>query len=175
MAQNNSEQMNQGTTVPDWSREIRYPDIPSRHVTVTNIPAETNPNHVTYQDIRGDSLNSTPRLGGTLDMRNPLGQEAMQNPMSNAEAYQGSLRSLLSRNLGYYVVAIFQVGTQSTVSVPGILFTVGNDYIILYQPNKDRYVMGDLYALKFVEFHETQSVPRLDVEQQLEATEQMRG
>ena len=47
------------------------------------------------------------------------------------------------------MVAIFQVGTQSTVSVPGILFTVGNDYIILYQPNKDRYVMGDLYALKF--------------------------
>ena len=76
MAQNNSNPMNQGTTIPDWSREIRYPDVPSRHVTVTNIPAETNPNHVTYQEIRGDSLNSTPRMGGTLDMRNPLGQEA---------------------------------------------------------------------------------------------------
>ena len=98
----------------------------------------------------------------------------MENPLSNAEVYQGSLKSLLSRNLGYYIVAIFQVGTQSTVSVPGILFTVGNDYIILYQPNEDRYVMGDLYALKFVEFHETQSVPRLDVAQQMEEIEQLR-
>ena len=173
MAQNSANLTNQGMAVPDWRQEIRYPDVPVRQVNITTTPATSNANHVTYQDIRGDSLNSM-RRQGSLDMQNPLSQEAMENPLSNAEVYQGSLKSLLSRNLGYYIVAIFQVGTQSTVSVPGILFTVGNDYIILYQPNEDRYVMGDLYALKFVEFHESQSVPRLDVAQQMEEIEQLR-
>lgn len=165
MAQNNTNMTNPGKTAPDWGREVRYPDVPMRNLTVTTVAADPNANHVTYQDIRGDSLNSRTQQG-TLDMENPLSQEVMQNPMSNAEVYQGSLKSLLSRNLGYYVVAIFQVGTQGTVSVPGILHTVGNDYIVLYQPAEDRYVMGDLYALKFVEFHETQSIPRWDVIQQ---------
>ena len=173
MAQNSTGMVNQGTASPDWSREIRYPDIPVRQVAVATVPVGTNSNHVTYQDIRGDSLNSL-RHQGTLDMQNPLSQEAMESPMSSSEVYQGSLRNLLARNLGYYVVAIFQVGTQSTVSVPGILFSIGNDYIVIYQPEEDRYVMGDLYALKFVEFHESQSVPRLDVAQQLEQIEQLR-
>ena len=174
MAQNSTSMSYPEAAVPDWSREVRYPDIPVRQVTVTAVPTGTNnSNHVTYQEIRGDSLNSL-RRQGSLDLRNPLSQEEMENPMSNSEVYQGSLKSLLARNLGYYVVAIFQVGTQGTVSIPGILFTVGNDYIILYQPAEDRYVMGDLYVLKFVEFHESQSVPRLDVAQQLEQIEQLR-
>ena len=164
MAQTNANLMNQNMSAPDWTREVRYPDVPSRHLTVTTVPADPAANHVTYQEIRGDSLNSVERQG-SLDLQNPLSQEAMGSPMSSAEVYQGSLKNLLSRNLGYYVVAIFQVGTQGTVSVPGILYTVGNDYIILYQPAENRYVMGDLYALKFVEFHETQSVPRWDVSQ----------
>ena len=173
MAENSTNRMDQEAAFPDWSQEVRYPDVPARQTAAAAAPARTNPNHVTYQEIRGDSAESI-RQQGTLDMQNPLSREAMENPLSNAEVYQGSLRSLLSRNLGYYVVAIFQVGTQSTVSVPGILFTVGNDYIIIYQPAEDRYVMGDLYALKFVEFHESQSVPRLDVAQQLEQIEQLR-
>ena len=165
MAQSNADQMHQNRDIPDWTREIRYPDVPPRHLTVTTVSADPGTNHVTYQEIRGDSASRTTQQGGALDMKNPLSQEAMESPMSNAEVYQGSLKNLLSRNLGYYVVAIFQVGTQGTVSVPGILYTVGNDYIILYQPAEDRYVMGDLYALKFVEFHETQSIPRWDVSQ----------
>ena len=164
MAQVNASMSAPGAGATDWTREVRYPDVPVRHLTVTTVPAGAGANHVTYQEIRGDSLNSTDRQGA-LDLQNPLSQEAMESPMSNAEVYQGSLKNLLSRNLGYYVVAIFQVGTQGTVSVPGILYTVGNDYIILYQPAENRYVMGDLYALKFVEFHETQSIPRWDVSQ----------
>lgn len=90
---------------------------------------------------------------GGLDMTNPLSPEATENPMTNAEAYQGSIKSLLSRNLGSFVVATFLVGTQGSVVWQGILHTVGNDYIVLYQPDRDRYVSGDLYSLKFVEFH----------------------
>ncbi len=88
-----------------------------------------------------------------LDMTNPLSPDATENPMTNAEAYQGSIKSLLSRNLGSFVVATFLVGAQESVVWQGILHTVGNDYIVLYQPDRDRYVSGDIYSLKFVEFH----------------------
>ena len=68
-----------------------------------------------------------------------------------------SLKGLLMRNIGFYIVAGFLVGTQSPVSWEGILYSVGNDYIVIYQPDVDRYITGDLYSLKFVEFHNTQS------------------
>ena len=64
---------------------------------------------------------------------------------------------LLARNLGYYVVASFLMGTQQAVQWEGILASVGNDYLIIYQPDQNRFVSGDIYSLKFVEFHEDQS------------------
>lgn len=90
---------------------------------------------------------------GGLDMTNPLSPEATENPMTNAEAFQGSIKSLLMRNLGSFVVATFLIGSQGSVVWQGILHTVGNDYIVLYQPDRDRFVSGDLYSLKFMEFH----------------------
>ena len=94
-----------------------------------------------------------PVAPAALDMTNPLSPEATENPMTNAEAFQGSIKSLLMRNLGSFVVATFLIGSQGSVVCQGILHTVGNDYIVLYQPDRDRYVSGDLYSLKFVEFH----------------------
>lgn len=96
---------------------------------------------------------AVPASSGGLDMTNPLSPEATENPMTNAEAFQGSIKSLLMRNLGSFVVATFLIGSQGSVVWQGILHTVGNDYIVLYQPDRDRYVSGDLYSLKFVEFH----------------------
>jgi len=164
----------------DWTSEVRYPDVPSQQetaqetfTTTATAPAtapaasaapaqviqSTSPYyHLSYDALRGDDFPALRQ--NSLDLENPLTQEEMANPTSNSEVYQASLKSLLARNLGYYVVATFQMGGQGTVSVPGILHTVGNDYIVLYQPENGRYVTGDLYALKFVDFHETQSIPR---------------
>ena len=71
----------------------------------------------------------------------------------------GSLKALLARNLGYYIVASFLMGTQQAIQWEGILASVGNDYLVIYQPDQGRYVSGDIYALKFVEFHEGQNGP----------------
>ena len=174
----------------DWSGEVRYPDVPAQQpaaqpaqpqtaavqqpaeetqITVTSAPAPATPviqavqspspyYHLSYDELRGDDFPVAQR--DALDMENPVSQEAMADPSNNAEVYQASFKSLLSRNLGYYVVATFQMGGQGTVTVPGFLYTVGNDYIVLYQPDKGRFVTGDLYALKFVDFHQTQSLPK---------------
>ena len=93
--------------------------------------------------------------GGGLQMNHQLSDNMIQTPVSAQEVYQGSLKALLTRNLGHYVVATFLVGTQTPVSWEGFLHGVGNDYIVLFQPEHNRYITGDLYSLKFVEFSGT--------------------
>lgn len=113
-----------------------------------------------------------PGMGGTMmpggpsssfaqsqRMKNPVDMETTHNPGNNRDAYQASLRSLLARNVGYFIVATFLTGTQRMVTWQGILHTVGSDYIVIYQPDYERYISCDFYALKFVQFHNTTSTP----------------
>jgi len=92
-------------------------------------------------------------------MKNPVNMAATHMPNGAEEAYQASLRSLLSRNIGYFIVATFQVGQNQPVVWQGILHSVGSDYIVLYQPDYERYISGDLYSLKFVQFHNVKGIP----------------
>ena len=92
--------------------------------------------------------------GQQLDMQNNLPDDVIESPMTNAEVYAGSTKAMLRRNLGNYVVATFLVGTQNTVSWEGILYDVGNDYVTIYQPGRDRYIVNDIYSLKYTEFYD---------------------
>lgn len=92
-------------------------------------------------------------------MKNPVDMETTHNPGNNADAYQASLRSLLARNVGFFIVATFLTGTQRMVTWQGILHTVGSDYIVIYQPDYERYISCDFYAIKFVQFHNTRNTP----------------
>ena len=83
--------------------------------------------------------------------------ETVENPTGTRDVTNSSIRGLLARNLGYYIVASFLMGTQQAIQWEGILASVGNDYLVIYQPDQNRFVSGDIYALKFVEFHEDQS------------------
>lgn len=95
-----------------------------------------------------------PSRGG-LDFSTGLTKDALESPMTTQEAYQGSIKGLLGQNLGHYVVATFLVGTQNTTSWEGILYDVGNDYMTIYQEGRDRYIVSDIYSLKFIEFYDT--------------------
>ena len=85
------------------------------------------------------------------------GIETIEDPAGRRDVTYSSIRGLLARNLGYYVVASFLMGTQQAIQWEGILASVGNDYLVIYQPDQNRFVSGDIYSLKFVEFHENQS------------------
>ncbi len=85
------------------------------------------------------------------------GIETIEDPAGRRDVTNSSIRGLLARNLGYYVVASFLMGTQQAIQWEGILASVGNDYLVIYQPDQNRFVSGDIYSLKFVELHENQS------------------
>lgn len=102
---------------------------------------------------------AAPPMTQSQRMKNPVDMESTHNPADSRDAYLASQRSLLNRNIGYFVVATFLIGTGQTVTWQGILHTVGSDYMVLYQPDYERYISCDLYSLKFMQFHNTRDVP----------------
>ena len=90
----------------------------------------------------------------TLQMSPSVSQDAVESPLDQQEAYSGSMKALLGKNIGHYVAASFLVGTQNPVSWEGFLYAVGNDYMVIFQPDMNRFVTCDLYSLKFIEFHD---------------------
>lgn len=92
---------------------------------------------------------------GELNMQNNLPDEVVESPTTLNEAYLGSLKATLQRNKGNFIVATFLIGTQNLMTWEGILYEVGNDYMTIYQPARDRYVVIDMYSLKYMEFYDT--------------------
>jgi|GEM_PF-435245 len=103
-----------------------------------------------------------------MDRMTPIsGQEsdgiAQENPPKSAfepssNHFIGTMRGLLARNLGQYVVATFLVGPQSIMTWEGFLHSVGEDYLVLYQPSRRRYASAELNGLKFIEFYEPNNI-----------------
>ena len=139
--------------------------IPSSQVTPPQaVPPQTTPS-MSPGSQPGFPMMDTPRgiiptlrpqgPAAVLDLRHHLPEEVVQSPTTVDEAHMGSMKAVLGRNLGNFVVATFLVGTQGTTSWEGLLYEVGNDYLIIYQTGRDRYVVCDIYSLKYIEFYDT--------------------
>ncbi len=66
----------------------------------------------------------------------------------------------LQTSIGYFVSCDFLIGTQLIETRNGILAKVGTNFLTLYQPDLERYIVCDLYALKFITIYNTTTVPR---------------
>lgn len=121
----------------DWSQEI----TPARPAA----PSQQRPAGGTVSTIANPQL----------DMKNDLPTEVIDAPTTVGEAEAGSWKAMLSRNLGNFVVATFLIGTQGTVAWEGVLYDVGNNYLTIYQAGRDRYIVCDIYSLKYIEFYDT--------------------
>lgn len=105
----------------------------------------------------GVQMESGQQMAGqnsSLNMVTGLPEDVVVAPTTISEAYLGSLKALLNNNKGNYVVAAFLIGNQSPVTWEGILYEVGNDFITIYQEIRNRYVVCDIYSLKFIEFYD---------------------
>lgn len=98
-------------------------------------------------------------LAQSQRMRNPVDMEGTHSPANPRQALQSSLMGLLSRNVGYFLMVTCLLGDRQAVTWQGILHSVGNDYIVLYQPDYERYVSCDLGTVKFVQFHDAKGIP----------------
>ena len=103
----------------------------------------------------GAAASTLPAVRPQLDMSHNLPAEVIEAPTDREEAFLGYLKATLIRNKGNYIVATFLVGTQNTVTWEGILYEVGNDFVTIYQEGRDRYIVSDIYSLRYMEFYDT--------------------
>lgn len=102
-----------------------------------------------------DSLNS--RLGFTqTPPRNDFHEQGVV-----AESQVMMMSEQLQTSIGYYVSCDFLIGTQLIETRDGILAKVGTNFLTLYQPNLERYIVCDLYSLKFITIYNRTTVPSL--------------
>ena len=115
---------------------------------VSSVPAVRPPaRHPAHNEFAGST--------GDLDLQNHQPAEVIEAPTTTGEAFLGSLKAMLLRNRGNFVAATLLIGTQGTMVWEGILHEVGNDYFIIYQTGRQRYILCDIYALKYMEFYDT--------------------
>lgn len=104
-----------------------------------------------------------PNMGAGGQGPDPSPGESMENvlvPRSLGDVELGSLQEALADNLGYFVEIDFLIGTNNIVTRSGILYAVGVNYVTLYQEEDDRYVVCDMYSIKFVAFYNSKVTPR---------------
>ena len=70
----------------------------------------------------------------------------------NTVSFQGSMQQVLQENIGNYVIVEFLIGTNSLISRQGILYNVSTQFLVLYDEIESRYVVCDIFSVKFVTF-----------------------
>ena len=133
----------------DWSGEIA-PLAPGQ-----GGPARSAQGAGRSMDRLTPAADRSPQPMGSLDLRSGLPGEVIKDPVSAEEVYRGSLKAMVLEYVGAYVAATFLVGTQQMITWEGVLYDVGNDYMTIYQEGRDRYIVSDIYSLKFIEFYDT--------------------
>lgn len=143
-----------GPNTGDWQAEISGSGMAGANTqdTAGSTTVRQPPVDMEFASMPGGQM--VP-MGNMPGIRTNLPEDMIQNPLSVEEAHEGSIKAMLARNEGNYVVATFLIGTQGTVSWEGILYDVGNDFITIYQPGRERYIVIDIYALKYIEFYDT--------------------
>lgn len=94
-----------------------------------------------------------------LNLRPQESLQEIENPQTLEQARRASLAGMLSDNLGIFVVCEFLIGTAIIVRRDGILYSVGNNFLTLYQEEDDRYIVCDLFSLKFITFYNSTTRP----------------
>ena len=77
-----------------------------------------------------------------------------ESQFETSPAYQGSLQQILTDNVGEYVTIEFLIGVSEIVTRSGVIYSVGINYIVLFNEEKNNYEVCDLYSIEFVTFYE---------------------
>jgi len=94
----------------------------------------------------------------------------IENAQNIEQAYQDSFQAILAANLGYYVVVEFLIGTSNLTEKEGILYAVGNNFVTLYEAETNRYIVCDLFSVKFVTIYNQRTRPRSRMNSSLNRT-----
>lgn len=84
----------------------------------------------------------------------------------NTVTFQGSMQQVLQENVGKYVIVEFLIGTGSLTSRQGLLYYVGTQFLVLLDEFESRFIVCDIFSVKFVTFLEGRGVSTLPLPEQ---------
>ena len=116
-----------------------------------------NNNSFMNNNMHGNTQNelSGNRLNSSNPGSSPSGNNSFTVPSGiGYDAYQGSIQQIMKDNIGEYMDVEFLIGTNGLTTRSGQLRAVGVSYIVLYDRAKDRYMICDLYSVKFVTIYD---------------------
>ena len=70
------------------------------------------------------------------------------------EEWTGSIYQVLADNIENYVVAEFLIGSQAITRKEGQLYSMGQDYMVLYEEVRKTYTVCQLDSLRFITFYQ---------------------
>ena len=143
-------------------------DAEGNMITPDNSPIVRNPDGSVRTPYGAPAPPNQPATGrtGSAPSNPPVdqGESGIVSPPEsafNTEAFQGSMKQILSDNIGQFVVCEFIIGTGPTLTVKeGILYSVGRSFIVLYEELNRNYVVCDIFSIKFVTFYLPGERPR---------------
>lgn len=83
-------------------------------------------------------------------------QQFITPPAENfdTETMRGSVQEIVADNIGVYVVCEFLLGTGPNLArKQGYIHSAGRSYFTLYEDQYNRYVMCDVFSVKFITFY----------------------
>ena len=140
-----------------FSQESVNPMTKDEHIPVQANPPANTRFYTTPQNSREEEI----RLPESPTMGDPRTPEQM---------YQDSFQEVLSSNIGYYMVIEFLIGTSNLTEKEGILYAVGNNFVTLYEAETNRYIVCDLFSVKFVTIYNQTTRPRSRMNNSLNRT-----
>lgn len=75
-----------------------------------------------------------------------------ENRLDTEERFIGSFQQLLSLHKGEPVIVDLLVGVNNVVTKSGILFDVGEKYLVLHNTSSNSFITIDFYTLKIATF-----------------------
>ena len=117
----------------------------------------TNNEMITEMQNAQDRQNAQDmRTGQNNSISEQMPPQTMQRPSPTPNPQdQDTFSEILTANIGAYVLIQFLIGSTSLVDKEGYLYAVGTNFITIYEPLDDRYVVCDLYSVKFVTIYNT--------------------
>ncbi len=80
----------------------------------------------------------------------------------DSEEMRGTMQSILSQNIGNFVVVEFLIGTEQMVRKQGMLYLVGRSFVTLYDEPANNFIVCDVFSIKFVYFYMPNERPRFN-------------
>ena len=112
------------------------------------LPQETMPDMQNMQSGQNNAISDGMQMNEYSQRQT---NSVMQRPDSTTNQQdQDTYGEILAANVGAYVLIQFLVGSTSLVDKEGYLYAVGVNFVTIYEPLDDRYVVCDLYSVKFV-------------------------